>query len=218
MQDNILKAVKIVKVFLDFNDGKGIHRREEVILRYMDNSQCVFAGPAPANFKKPGWFAKANIVIYSPQGIYRSIAAIKDTNVTLNNVTYKLELPKKWEHKQLRSSIRKKINSPVKIKFGDGMEIESTTYDLSIGGFSFEGFYDLSTVQTRFACNCRITFPKDVKINFPNGVLNVNALFVRQKPVITEYGMQGENLYCFKFLNISEPDATAIKNFLAAEE
>ena len=54
MQDNILKSVKIVKVFLDFNDGKGIHRREEVILRFMDNSQCVFAGPAPANFKKPG--------------------------------------------------------------------------------------------------------------------------------------------------------------------
>ena len=66
------------------------------------------------------------------------------------------------------------------------MEIESTTYDLSTGGFSFEGFYDFSTMHTRFPCNCKITFPKDTEINFLNKTLAVDALFVRKKPVLTE--------------------------------
>lgn len=218
MQENILRTAKIAKIFLDFDDGNKIHRKEEVILRSMDSKFCVFAGPAPSNFKKPGWFAKANIIVYSPNGIYKATTSIKDTNIALNNITYRLELPKNWDFKQLRAGVRKRVNSPVKIKFNDGMEIESTTYDLSIGGFSFEGFYDLSTIHTRFACNCKITFPKDVKINFPNGILNVNSLFVRKKPVLTEFGMSGENLYCFKFLNISEADSNAIKDFLTGIE
>ena len=218
MQENILRNVKIIKIFLDYNDGNGIHRKEEVTLRSMDTSCCIFAGPAPTGFKKPMWWPKATIIVYSTSGIYRATTAIKAINVALKNITYKLELPKKWEYKQLRAGIRKRINSPVKIKFNDGMEIESTTYDLSTGGFSFEGFYDLSTMHTRFACNCKISFPKDVKINFPNGILNVNSIFVRKKPVLTEFGMSGENLYCFKFLNLSEADANAIKEFLTGIE
>jgi hypothetical protein len=117
MQENILRTVKIIKVFLDFNDGKGIHRKENVILRSMDSAYCVFAGPAPAGFKKPGWWTKANIIVYSTSGIYKASAIIKDTNIALNNVTYKLELPKKWEHKQLRAGMRKRVNSPVKINY-----------------------------------------------------------------------------------------------------
>lgn len=214
MQENILKKVKIIKILIDFDDGNAVHRKEEVALRFIDSSCCIFAGPAPAGFKKPMWWPKANIIVYSTSGVYKATTTIKDTNVTLNNVTYKLALPKQWEHKQLRAGVRKRIDSPVKIKFDDGMEIESTTYDLSTGGFSFHGFYDLLSVHTKIACNCKITFPENVNINFPNGVLEVSSIFVRKKPVLSEFGITGENLYCFKFLNLSESNATVIKDFL----
>lgn len=214
MQENILKTSNVTKIYLDFYDGKNRHIKEEVTVRYMDSKFCYLVGGIPINFNKPKWRAKANIIVYTTDGIYKTTVIIRDINFSLSDVVYRLDLPKKWDFKQLRAGSRKKVALPFKIKFNDDFEINANLHDLSVGGFSFVGNYNLSTVHTRFACNCKITFPKDSVINFPDGILDNDAIFVRKKPLITEFGLTGEEVYCFKFLNLSPDYVLILKNFL----
>ena len=109
---------------------------------------------------------------------------------------------------------RKQVTLPVKLIFNDGLEIDAQTYDLSVGGFSFEGAHEFSTVQTRFACTCKIQFPADGVINFPDGLLQTDAKFVRQKIKKTGYNIEEDKLLCFKFINLSPDEKMILKNFL----
>lgn len=214
MQQNILKASNVTKIFLKFTDGKNHKRKEAVKLRYMDNKSCYFAGQTVINFAKPRWRAKAEIIVYTPDGIYSSIVIIKEADFSLNNIMYKLDIPKTWKFTQLRSGSRKVVALPLKIKFNDGLEISGETYDLSIGGFSLLSSQELSTIHTRFACTCSIQFPKDAIINFPNGILETDTIYVRQKALEQGYNIEEQRLICFRFKNLSQDNAMILKNFL----
>lgn len=214
MQQNILKTSNVTKIFLCYDDGKGYKRKEQVKVRYMDGKHCYFAGSLIPNFNKPRWRAKANIVVYTPDGIYSTTVIIRDTQFSLNDILYKVDSPKTWKFTQLRSGSRKQVALPLKLKFNDGLEIETETYDLAVGGFSFVGNHELTTVQTRFACNCKIQFPKDTIINFPDGLLETDAKYVRQKLFNEGYGFEDKKLLCFKFMNLNPNDLMILKNYL----
>lgn len=214
MQQNILKTSNVSKIYLVFIDGKNYRRKEEVKVRYMDNKSCYFVGPTVINFAKPKWRAKTDIIVYTPDGVYSANVIIRDTDFSLSNIFYKVDIPKTWKFTQLRAGSRKKVNLPIKIKFNDGLEIEGETHDLSIGGFSFISNQNLSTVHTRFNCNCQIQFPQDATINFPDGLLKTDAKYVRSKTIVDSYELEGYKYLCFKFVNLS-PDYTMIlKHFL----
>lgn len=184
----------------------------------MDNKSCYFVGPTIMNFTKPKWRAKTDIIVYTPDGVYSANVIIRETDFSLNNIFYKVDIPKTWKFIQLRTGSRKQISLPIKIKFNDGLEIEGKTFDLSIGGFSFISNQNLSTVHTRFGCNCQIQFPQDTTINFPNGLLETDAKYVRSKAIVDSYELEGHKLLCFKFVNLS-PDYTMIlKHFLLKME
>ena len=218
MQQNILKASNVTKIFLKFTDGKKYNRKEAVKLRYMDNRSCYFAGQAIINFSKPKWRAKTEIIVYTPDGVYSTIVTIKETSYSLNNILYKVDIPKSWKFTQLRAGTRKEIALPINVKFNDGLEISGETYDLSTGGFSIISNQELSTIHTRFACICKIQFPKDAIINFPDGILETEALYVRQKPIKEGFDLEEYKMLCFKFKNLSADDTMILKNFLIKQE
>ena len=132
----------------------------------------------------------------------------------MNNIFYKVDIPKNWKYTQLRKGTRKFVELPLNLKFNDGVELSGETYDLSVGGFSFNSIHDLSTVQKRFACNCKIKFPNEGIINFPDGELEVDAIFVRQKPILDDYDLRDHRRISFKFLNLSPDYELILKNFL----
>jgi hypothetical protein len=79
MQKNILNSPDISKIYLKFNDGKKNPRNELVKIRYVDKKSVYFAGQSIINFSKPGWRAKCEIVIYTPDGIYITNVIIQET-------------------------------------------------------------------------------------------------------------------------------------------
>jgi len=214
MQQNILKASNVTKIFLKFVDGKKCNRKEAVKLRYMDSKSCYFAGQTIINFAKPKWRAKAEIIVYTPDGVYSAVVIMRETDFSLNNILYKVDIPKIWKFTQLRAGSRKKVSLPISIKFNDGLEIKNETFDLSIGGFSILSNQELTTIHTRFACTCRIQFPNDAIINFPEGILETDAMYVRQKPIKDNYELRDYKMLCFRFKKLSADDTMIIKNFL----
>ena len=180
----------------------------------MEKKTCNFVGKILTNFKKPGWRAKTEIVVYTPEGIYTASVIIREIEFTINDMSYTIDVPKVWKFTQLRAGSRKSVALPLKLRFNDGLEIEGQTLDLSVGGFSFISDKVLSTVHTRFACNCKMVFPNDLIMNFPDGVLETDAMYVRQKNIDDDYELRDSKILCFKFKDLSSDKAMIIKNFL----
>ena len=218
MQQNVLYTSNVSKIFLVYVDGKKFRRKEEVKIHYIDNKNCYFAGQTLINFTKPKWRTKTDIIVYTPDGVYSAQVIIRDTEISLNNIFYKVDIPKSWKFTQLRSGSRKKVKLPVKIKFNDGLEIEDETFDLSVGGFSIISNQNLSTVNTRFNCDCQIKFPENMTKNFPNGLLETSAKYVRSKTITDSYEMEGHKLLCFRFINLSSECTMLLKHFLLHKE
>ena len=118
MQENILRNSNVTKLYIEFPDGKNYKRKELVAVKYIDNKSCYFSRPTPTSqFTKPKWRTKANIIVYTPDGVYKTTVIIRDVDFSLNGVLYQLDLPKNWEFKQLRAGSRKKVKLPLTIKF-----------------------------------------------------------------------------------------------------
>lgn len=214
MQQNILKNSDITKIYFAYTDGKKNNRKENVQIRYMDTKSCYFVGPSIPNFSKPGWRAKAKIIVYTPEGVYQSEVIIRDITFTFQELMYKIDIPKIWSFKQLRTGTRKQVELPVKIKFSDGAEIETNTYDIAIGGVAIKSDKNLTTVHKSFPVECIISFPNDGYINFPDGKLIASAKYVRTKTEqIDELGNL-EVYHIFKFMSISADQSLILKNYL----
>lgn len=214
MQQNILKASGVSKIYFNYVDGKNVRRKEIVKVRYMDNKSCYFVGDIPVNFAKPKWRAKADIVVYTPDGTYSTTVIIRDASLSLREILYRVDIPRTWKYTQMRAGTRKEVKLPVKLKFNDGLEIEAETQDVSIGGFSIITNQEFSTMHTRFACNCKVQFPKDSIINFPDGLLDTSCIYVRQRPILDDYELQDHKVVCFRFVNLPTDYSMILKNYL----
>lgn len=214
MQNNIVNVREAIKICLEFTNSKKEYTKEKVIVRCTDNESYYFFGKVPMFFEKPKKKSKVNIILYTPDGIYKAETVFIDVDYSLEGILYELKPPKTWKFLQFRIGSRKKVKLPLKISFSDGYEIETVTEDLSIGGFSFIGKYDFSTSQAKFENVCKICFPEDSVVNFPDKVLEAKVVFVRKKAIEDDYERQGESLYCFKFVKLPQLVSRNIKQYL----
>lgn len=214
MSRNILNSPAINKIVFTYTDKKGNNHKELVKVHYLDEKNCFFVGSVPSNFVKPGWRAKAKIVVYTQSGTYTTIAIIKDTSFTLSDVYYTIDLPKNWEYSEFRTNKRYRLSLPVIIKFSDDSEVIVETYDLSPSGFSFLGDYTFNTLQSKFPCSCTVVFPEDSGIDFAESKYKTNAKFVRQQSLQGELGISIGKIHCFKFLDTVFEDSEKILNYL----
>lgn len=210
MQKNILTSLDITKICLNYIDGKKNAIKEEVTIKFIDEKACYFIGRPPINFTKPGWRAKAEVVVYTKEGIYSAVEILRDVSFSLESIVYKINIPKKWEFKQMRAHKRKQVELPLKIKFNDGSVLEVKTFDLSLGGFSFISKEELSVVQSKFVCSTQITIPNVD----PEDALSSDTVCVRQKAICDSYELKGCKKYSFKFVNLSASNILALRNFL----
>lgn len=214
MQKDILRHPNIKKIVLKYTDGKNVSRIEEVKLRFIDKKTCLFIGRVLPNFVKPRWRAKAVISIYTSEGIYNSEVIIRGVEFAFAEITYELDIPKEWKFGQLRAGVRKNITLPLTLTFNDGLEIKARTVDLSIGGCSVVVSQDLSELHKKVDCKFKIAFPPELNVNFPDGVLEGNAIFVRGRVINDVDELKNAKVLCFKFKNLSPNKILILKNFL----
>ena len=96
MQQNILRSSNVTKIYFVFTDGKGIERKENVTIKYMDKKNCYFVGKSINSFSKPKWRTKAKIIIYTPEGVYHTEEIIHDVTFSFQEMLYKVDVPKIW--------------------------------------------------------------------------------------------------------------------------
>lgn len=214
MQQEILKSGLISKLIFLYQDGIGLKKKEQVTLKYMDSKYCYFQCLNTINFHKPKWRTKATIIAYTPEGVYESVVIIRDTSYSQNEILFEVDIPKNWSFQQMRAGSRKKVNLPVNIKFSDDVVIEAHTEDLSIGGLALVTNHKLTTVQKSFNADCTILFPKDLILNFPDGILKTDVKFVRQRFITDNYEQEGYSIVSFKFLKLTTDQAMILKSFL----
>ena len=211
MQQNILKSSDITKIYLIYTNN-GSKRREEVSLRFMDNKECYFSGQVFMNFNKPKKKTPAEINVFTTDGVYKTSVLLLDSNLSLNEVLYEVSIPKTWNFIQLRASTRKLVELPVNIKFNDGFEINTTTYDVSLGGISFYSKEQISSIYKKISGILTLELPKNTLINFSEGHMTVETKFVREKA--GEDNRFGEQQFVFKFIGLPLEDELVLKNFL----
>lgn len=212
MQQNILRSSEVSKIYLIYTDGKKNQRKEIVSLRYSDKKHCYFIGDIPFNFAKPGFFAKADIVVYTSDGVYQANVKMGNVSYTLNEIVYELAVPKVWNYTQMRDGTRKRLELPINVKFCDETVLEGFVYNISASGFSVASKTPLTLVQKKFPAICEIMLPLEEFSNIPEGKLTANCKFARENALIDDYEFMEHNLIGFKFLNLDKTYVNAIKN------
>lgn len=212
MQYNILRESEVTKIFLTYADG-GMKKKFAVKLRFMDLKECYFAVPLPANFRKPKIKTPVEINAFTPDGVYTAHVNIVDSSVSLTEVLFHVSVPKTWDFKQLRQSTRVQQALPLNIKYDDGFEISSNTFDFSIGGFSFVSEKNISSIYERLDCTVTVEMPSTLIVNFPDKKLITKAKYVRKKENFGEYGSDG-TLYAFRFIKLSADEQEILKAYL----
>lgn len=214
MQQEFLRSGLISKIIFIYVNGAGLKKKEVVELAYMDKKYCYFRATNTLNFQKPKWRAKADIIAYTPEGVYETNVIIRETTYSQSEILFEVDIPKTWNFKQLRAGSRKPVELPLNIMFADNVEIEGVTKEISIGGFSLLIKHNLTSVQKSFPSKCSIQFPKDLILNFPDGVLNTEIKYVRHKTVTDEYDYEGYSVVSFKFLKLTEDQKMIMKAYL----
>ena len=206
MKKNVLANRDIVKIYLCFKDGRKRLRREQVNLRVYDSKYCYLDGSFIFDFAKPGWFAKAEIIVYTKSGTYSATERIKAIDFSLEKVMYIIALPKEWNYTQSRSGERKEISIPATITFGDGVPLETEIISLAQGGFSIILKEDFTSLHTKFPCD--ISFALNKKI------LNMKAKYVRTQFILDDYELASYKKYSFKFINILPEQRSLLSSYL----
>ncbi len=216
MQNNILRDSNITKIYLIYLDPKGLKKKVNVKLRYMGDKECYFAGDVVPNFNKPKRKSPVEIFVYTTDGIYKATVKLLDANLSLKEIMYQVEIPKQWNFTQLRQGSRKAVALPGSLKFNDGHEISFTTYDISVGGFSFLSEEAISIIYQRFSSICTLEFPQGLLMNYPDRKLVTEVKFVRNKENIE--GEFGKIFYALKFVKLTDDEAMILKNYLLGLE
>lgn len=206
MHDNVLANHNIIKIYLCFVDGRKISRKELVSFRAIDEKNCYFFGPSVIDMVKPGWFNKADLVVYTTDGTYSTTVKIKDVDFSVEKILYTISKPKRWNLTQLRVSDRKSTSLPIKIEFFDGKILESEITNLSVTGFSIYAKDNLGSLQMKFPCSCEIGLPASVQ--------TVKAKYVRQELILDDYELVGYKAYSFKFADLFPEQKSILKNYL----
>lgn len=214
MQDNILLTKCAIKTVIEYTDGNGIEIKDTVKTHYVDNKNCYFVCNQPFGFKKPRWRTRAQITLYTPEGVYLSKVIIRGTDITGNNLTIETDIPKKWEYCQHRAGIRKKIGLPIKIDFADDFELETNIIELSVSGFTIYSNHNFTTSQTKFVSRCKIFFPENEVTEFENNILETNISYVRKKNIDNFNIGDFLHSHSFKFIRMNNENSEKLKKYI----
>lgn len=206
MKENVLASRDIVKIYLCFKDGKKRLRREQVKLRVYDSKYCYLDGSFIFDFAKPGWFAKAEIIVYTENGTYSATERIKGIDFSLEKIMYIIALPKVWNYTQLRNSERKEISIPGVITFGDGTPLETEIISLAQGGFSIILKEDFTSLHMKIPC--------DISFALNKNTLKMKAKYVRTQFILDDYELAGYKKYSFKFINMLPEQRALLNSYL----
>ena len=127
MQQDILKSGLVSKIVFTYIDGVGIKKKENVTLSYIDNKYCYFKANNTIDFHKPRWRAKAEISVYTTEGIYETKVIIRDTTFSQHEILFEVDIPKTWTYKQLRAGSRKNVELPITLPFDTLIEYSLMT-------------------------------------------------------------------------------------------
>lgn len=162
MQENILRDSLVTHIFLSYMEA-GKKQVVRVKLRFIDTRQAYFSAPPPINFVKPKRKTPAEIKVFTVDGVYKTDIFINDTQVNLTEVLFEVSVPKLWEYVQQRSSSRNRVSLPVKIKYNDGFEIETATFDIALGGIAFYSRDAISSIYKKLPAVLTMELPKRIE-------------------------------------------------------
>lgn len=213
MHDNILRDSLVTKIFLTFTEN-GTKQVIRIKLRFMDNHQAYFSAVTPENYIKPKRKTPAEIKVYTVDGIYRTDVTINDASATLNEIFFEVSLPKVYEFIQNRSSSRNRTELPIQIKYNDGFEIDTTTYDLAIGGLAFYSKTPISSIYKRLPAVLTLTLPTTIWTKTVDPKVIVETVFVRETLEEEAEDHFREYLYSYKFINLPKEVENTLRDYL----
>lgn len=213
MRYNILRDPLVNSIFISYKDHE-IKRVIEVRFRFMDTKQAYYSAPREKVFRKPKKKTEAVIKVYSIDGVYKTNVTINDSQYSLNDVLFEVSLPKLWEFDNLRSSARNRVSLEANIKYNDGFEINTNTYDLALGGIAFYSKEKLPEIYQKSPAILTLKFPTEMWLQNPDGQIVVETHFVRMKQEDDDETHFGSYLHCFKFINLPKDDQDLLRSFL----
>ena len=215
MQQNILRNSDVTKIYLIYSE-KGLKKKFLVTLRFMDSKEGYFSIPFKPGFEKPKRKTPADLVVYTPDGVYKSSVLIVDATLSMQEMLFQVTIPVIWNFSQLRESSRKIVSIPVKIKYNDGYEIINNSYDLAVGGVSIYSDEHFSSIYKSLPCIVELEIPGGNYVNIGGTKIVVEGKFVREKEGIDEHF--GKFLYVFKFTCKKDEEKEYLKNYLISLE
>lgn len=213
MRYNILRDPLVNNIFISYKEHE-IKRVIEVRFRFMDTKQAYFSAPREKALMKPKKKTNAVIKVYSIDGVYKTNVSINDSQYSLDDILFEVSLPKLWEFDNLRSSARNRVSLEANIKYNDGFEINTNTYDLALGGIAFYSKEKFPDIYQKFPAILTLKFPKEMWLQNPDGKLVVETNFVRMRQEDVDEKHFGEYLYCFKFVDMQKDDEDLLRGFL----
>ena len=213
MRNNILRDPLVNNIFISYMDND-IKRVIEVVFRFMDTKQIYFSAPRDKVLVKPKKKTSVDLKVYSIDGVYKSCVVVNDSQYSLDEVLFELSLPKLWEFNNLRSSSRNRVTLDINIKYNDGFEINTTTYDLALGGIAFYSKEKFPEMYEKFTAILTMKLPKEMWLQNPDGKFVIETAFVRMHKEDNDEKHFGEYLYCYKFINIPKDEQDLIRAFL----
>lgn len=213
MRYNILRDPLANNIFISYKDHE-IKRVIEVLFRFMDTKQAYFSAPRDKVFAKPKKKTDALVKVYSIDGVYQANVQINDSQYAMDEVLFEVSLPKLWNFDNLRSSARNRVSLEATIKYNDGFEINTHTYDLALGGIAFYSKQKFSEIYHKSSAILTLKFPKEMWLQNPDGQLVVETNFVRMRQEENDEKHYGEYLYCYKFVNLPKDDEDLLRGFL----
>ena len=206
MKQNVLQDKDNSTIFLKYTDFE--EHNYGVIYKFMDKEQCFVATPTPTEFTKPKSNTPAELVVYRPEGVYKSKVKIIDTHYAIRETVFLLSLPKKWDFSQARSSSRKQIKLHFNLDFGENFVIDSNLFDISMQAFSFIREEEIPSIYKQVSGKLTIDLPS----GYNKKQIVVDAKFKRLFK--QEIGYDNQDCYVYRFLNLSEEDSEILKMLL----
>lgn len=213
MQENILRDSLVTHIFLSYMEA-GKKQVVRVKLRFIDTRQAYFSAPPPIYFVKPKRKTPAEIKVFTVDGVYKTDIFINDTQVNLTEVLFEVSVPKLWEYVQQRSSSRNRVSLPVKIKYNDGFEIETATFDIALGGIAFYSRDAISSIYKKLPAVLTMELPKSMWIKNPDCKIVVETCFVRERIEEEDEEHFHQFLYSYKFVNLPKDAENTLRELL----
>ena len=213
MQDNILRDSLVTHIYLTYTElgRKQVHKLK---LRFIDAKQAYFSAEAPVNFEKPKRKTPAEIKVYTVDGVYRTEIFINDAQLNVAEVLFEVSIPKMWEFIQMRNSSRSRISLPIHIKYNDGFEINTTTYDIALGGLAFYLKDTVNGIYEKLPAIVTLELPQSCWIKNPSCKVFTETCFVRKRLEKDDEEHFQQYLYSYKFINLTKEAEESLKDLL----